>query len=248
MADAGTEPDVRKLVQSIRKTNHNFAVLIGKSGLVFEADKRRPPAALKKKAKESGGGAKGAMGTAHFEGSLLVLKCEEEPPRQLLKLMKKFLLENGVNNKVSFKFGDADDHEDDKEADKKSAAPDKHPTTGAEDPAKEQGARNGRDKKSVLDKAYAGLKPEILDLMKIAGAEQKAQLQTLIKTFGEGMKRGEFDHSEATLARLQTSLGDIKTRRAEGTEKRKSELTQIRARAGAVLTRLKGLRETRRAG
>ncbi len=92
----------------------NFALLIGKNGLVFESDPRKPANSLRTIAKKKGG-AKGAWGAMRCEGSKLVLTCDEEPPSNLQKLAKKHFAERGQMLQLEFVKAAAEEDNDDEE-------------------------------------------------------------------------------------------------------------------------------------
>ncbi|MEM9342430.1 MAG: hypothetical protein AAGA87_05250 [Pseudomonadota bacterium] len=213
------ELDLKAQIASIRKTEHNFAVVIGKEGLDFQADKRRATDALWRTAKEGAGGTKGTKGVIRFEDSMLILKCEDEPPAQLKKLLRKHLKDNGVKLKFAFELPDGAVDGDDADVD-------------AQD-----------DRKPKLVKAFALIKPDLANVLRVANPEDTAALQTLVKAFGEDMKQNQIDRSEQILRTLRARVGEITTRRAEGNRRRQAELATMRAQADAVLGRLRRMRD-----
>lgn len=82
-----------------RKKPLNFALLIGRGGLVFEADPRKSIDALKTAARKQGGG-KGAWGVLRCESSKLLLTCEQAPPGNLQQLAKKHFAERGQSLQI----------------------------------------------------------------------------------------------------------------------------------------------------
>ncbi|MFQ5624700.1 MAG: hypothetical protein ACE5FS_15050, partial [Paracoccaceae bacterium] len=87
---------LKEIMANAKKKPHNFALLIGKDGLVFEADIRKPPAAMRRLAKANGGGAKGASGVMTVSGKLIQFQCDDDNvPRALTKLARKHFSERG---------------------------------------------------------------------------------------------------------------------------------------------------------
>lgn len=88
-------------IAKARKKQMNFALLMGKEGLVLETDHKKAPNVLWRRAKQNGGGAKGAQGRIKVSGKVIELYCEyDSAPKQLPKLFKKFLVERGQSFRV----------------------------------------------------------------------------------------------------------------------------------------------------
>ena len=84
------------VIAALRKKTHNFAMLLGKEGIILETDLRKPPATLRKNAKAAGGGPKGAMGQMRCKGKIIQLTVEDdEVPDMVLKAAKKHFQERG---------------------------------------------------------------------------------------------------------------------------------------------------------
>ncbi|KIN64250.1 hypothetical protein Z946_3139 [Sulfitobacter noctilucicola] len=104
--------ELKKKFGEMRKTQHNFAMQIGAEGIVFMADRKKPPEALWRAAKKEGGSSKGAMGTCEMKGNVIILDCvdEDAAPSGLLRKAKVHFADRGMAAKVFFK-GAEDDEE-----------------------------------------------------------------------------------------------------------------------------------------
>ncbi|MEM1428252.1 MAG: hypothetical protein AAGG09_02230 [Pseudomonadota bacterium] len=104
-------------IAQARKKVVNFALSMGKEGLVLETDLKKSPDVLWRAAKKLGG-PKGAQGQMKVTGKVIELTCvDDSAPTQLPKLAKKFLNERGQPYKVvmitpSGQIGDGDDEEE----------------------------------------------------------------------------------------------------------------------------------------
>lgn len=99
-----------------RKRDHNFALLIGKEGLVLEADPKKSADVMRRQAKANGGGAKGAQGVMRVVGKVVEFHCaQDDPPRALRKMTQQHFRERGVQVKVMIQTpsGAQPDEEDD---------------------------------------------------------------------------------------------------------------------------------------
>lgn len=93
--------ELSTLIASVRKRPHNFALLIGKDGLVLEAHPKKSPDIMRRQAKANGGGPKGAVGQMSLSGKVLTLTCQDDSaPKTLPKLAKKHFSERGLAYKV----------------------------------------------------------------------------------------------------------------------------------------------------
>lgn len=97
------------LIGQLRKSPHNFAMLIGKDGLVLEADKKKSVDAMRKAAKASGGGGRGAWGTLRLNGKVLTMECEAEPPGPFEKLARKHFSDRGQKLQIEVIISEAVD-------------------------------------------------------------------------------------------------------------------------------------------
>lgn len=80
-----------------RKKELNFAMLIGKEGIVFETDLRKAPDILWRNGKKAGGGPKGVKGQVRVKGKLVELICDsDDVPGVLVKTAKKHFAERGL--------------------------------------------------------------------------------------------------------------------------------------------------------
>ena len=205
-------------MQAVKKAEHNFACLMTKEGVILELDKRKGPAILKKRAREAGGGQKGALGVAHFEGSLLVLKCEDEPPGPLSKLLRKHLHANGVKAQVAIEVNGERQVDDD-----------------------------GEGGRAALLEGFAAVKPDLSAVLQVAADEKKKVLQTLIKGFEKSMKSSDDERADLILTKLNEQVTEIKTRRAEGKRRRLAEVTALKDQAADAMARIARIRDARRA-
>lgn len=98
--------ELAALIASVRKKAHNFAMLIGKGGLVIEADKKKSAELMRRAAKANGGGSKGTWGVMQINSKVVVLDCEVEPPGNLLQVAKKHFAERGQPMRFEFRFGE----------------------------------------------------------------------------------------------------------------------------------------------
>ncbi|KIN61589.1 hypothetical protein Z945_2582 [Sulfitobacter noctilucae] len=105
--------ELGKKFAEMRKTQHNFAMQIGKEGLAFQADKRKPPEALWRIAKKEGGSSKGAMGTCMMSGKIIELDCvdPDNVPTNLAKLAKTYFKDRGQPARIVIK-GQPDEEAD----------------------------------------------------------------------------------------------------------------------------------------
>ena len=104
------------VVAALRKKTHNFAMLLGKEGIILETDLRKPPATLRKNAKAAGGGPKGAMGQMRCKGKIIQLTVEDdELPDMVLKAAKKHFQERGQGYRFEVMQTIEEDEPDEKE-------------------------------------------------------------------------------------------------------------------------------------
>ena len=79
-----------------RKKDYNFALLLGKDGVVFQTDLKKGPGILWRNAKKAGGGTKGAKGVVRVKGKVVELHCDvDDVPASLPKVAKKHFAERG---------------------------------------------------------------------------------------------------------------------------------------------------------
>lgn len=84
-------------IADARRRPMNFAWLIGKDGLFLQTDLKKPPEVLWRRARESGGGAKGVRGQITVTGRTIRLACDtDDVPAQLPTLARRFLSERGL--------------------------------------------------------------------------------------------------------------------------------------------------------
>ena len=98
MASNKTEldPNVLKAwIADARKKPISFAMLIGKDGIVMQADKIKSPEQMRKVAKSAGGGSKGCWGKMEVQQKKLHLVYEGKPPGGFDKQVRKMLSQAG---------------------------------------------------------------------------------------------------------------------------------------------------------
>ncbi|MEM1428886.1 MAG: hypothetical protein AAGG09_05465 [Pseudomonadota bacterium] len=106
------------LITMARKRDHNFAMLIGKEGLVLEADPKKPADAMRRKAKAAGGGSKGAQGVMRVNGKVVEFVCDaDDPPRTLTQMAKVHFRERGQKVKIMIMTASGAAMEDDEDDD-----------------------------------------------------------------------------------------------------------------------------------
>lgn len=80
--------------------NFAFAPGSGRNESACEMHRKLPPNKLRLSVKKQSGSAKVLCGVASVEGKMLSLTCEEEPPRPLIKALRKFLIEVKLKHKI----------------------------------------------------------------------------------------------------------------------------------------------------
>ncbi len=106
------------LIATARKRDHNFALLIGKEGIVLEADPKKSADVMRRLAKAGGGGAKGAQGVMRVVGKVVEFHCsEEDPPRALRKLAQQHFRERSQQYKIMILTPSGAETGDDDDAD-----------------------------------------------------------------------------------------------------------------------------------
>jgi len=80
--------------------NFAFAPGSGRNESACEMHRKLPPNKLRLSVKKQSGSAKVLCGVASVEGKMLSLTCEEEPPRPLIKALRKFLVEVKLKHKI----------------------------------------------------------------------------------------------------------------------------------------------------
>lgn len=197
MADAsGEEVDLKTVFKTARRRPLNFALLVGKDGLVLETHLKRPPEALRRAAKQKGGGHKGAVGQMAVNGQIVELRCvNENVPRNLPKLARKHFTAQGFKFRFSVVLpggeviGDAEEGEE-----------------GA--PAGDGAAGDGRDAamRQKLTKAFRAMNGPIRRAAAAADAATARRITALAKEFAVEVKGGDVKRAGAILTLLKRTL------------------------------------------
>jgi len=217
---------LKSMVTTARKKTLNFALLIGKEGLVIETHLLKGPGVLRKLAKSNGGGAKGTMGQLRVEGKKMYLSVESEPPGNMPKLMKTHMAARGLPMKIIFELpGGAimDDGEPSEDGDEQAPRGDgpgpgsnqdtpRTPETGSteEPPKKPEPDNSELDKvRAALAKAYEDLKPQLTEKLKTAEETAKSTGKQLVGAFSAAMQSGNLKNAKAILNGLNKLLASI---------------------------------------
>ncbi|MFQ5623077.1 MAG: hypothetical protein ACE5FS_06745, partial [Paracoccaceae bacterium] len=92
---------LKEVIGRARKKPYNFAMLIGKDGIVLETDLRKAPEVLRRIAKSNGGGVKGATGVMNVSGKVVELDCDDDNvPAALPKMAKRHFAQRGLAYKI----------------------------------------------------------------------------------------------------------------------------------------------------
>ncbi len=131
---AGVDPAaVKGWIADARKKPVSFAILTGKDGLIFEADKVKSPDQMRKSAK-SAGGSKGCWGKMEVQQKTLVLTYEGNPPGGFEKQIRKLLSDAGAAMRVEMTaLADADEAAEEPPEDDQPAVTDEGDTGEALD-------------------------------------------------------------------------------------------------------------------
>ncbi len=79
--------DLSALIATARKRPLNFALLIGKEGVVLEAHPTKGADVMRRLAKANGGGTRGTQGLMNVSGKVIELTAEEDDfPTTLAKM------------------------------------------------------------------------------------------------------------------------------------------------------------------
>lgn len=171
-----------------RKRPVNFALLMGKEGLVLETDLRKAPDILWRTAKKVSGGSKGAKGQMTVNGKVITLTCgDDDAPAHLPKLAVKFLRDRGQPYKVrmvtpSGEFSDGEDDGTGAEADPLDITAGHAPASPEE-----------KDENALLRTELRATLEEMVDQIAAAERSQHAgaarKVQTLRATIEDTMER-----------------------------------------------------------
>ncbi|MCX7560259.1 hypothetical protein OS190_11825 [Sulfitobacter sp. F26204] len=172
------------VIAAARKRTHNFAILLGKEGLVLETDIRKPPEALWRMAKKVGGGSKGAMGTMNVKGKIVELTClADDPPTSLVRLGKEFFAERGLALKLALIL----------------------PGDAADDSATDDTAEDEKQRKALVS-GFKALSNDLKEAMKNAGGDIAKSLANDAQSFDKLVKGDDLDAAQALLAKLKTEI------------------------------------------
>ncbi len=237
--------ELKKTFGAMRKVQHQFALQIGKEGIVFVADKKKPAAALWRAAKKDGGSSKGAMGTVTMKGKVMELDCEDPGavPAGLARKAKVYFADRGQPAKVVIlgveEEGDDEDVTADEGTTEEAAAP-------AESGGGEAADGGGAAEEETVEEAEAGggakeetpkeiLQREYAELVPQVEASELSPNAGIAKKIGglKGMFEKEIEGNEkkarAVLEMLKTTItkalddGDIPEAGAKGADPAKEE-------------------------
>lgn len=197
MADKKSPAELKKegaaldlIIAAARKKPHNFAMLIGKEGIVLEADVRKPPEVMWRQAKKAGGGSKGAMGTMTVNGKLIELHCQlDDAPGSLPRLAKAFFAERNLPYKVVLVLPEAAPEEAD----------------GAQEEAPETGGASVTMRKELVDE-FKALSPDLKTAIGRAQGDAARQLSSDAQNFGKLVKGDDLDAARALLDQLRAGV------------------------------------------
>ncbi len=190
--------ELNSVLTAIRKKPHNFALLVGKDGLILETDLKKSPEGLRTKAKKAGGGAKGAVGEITATGKDITLKLAEgeNPPGTLARMFKTHLRERGIAANVTLL--DSAGTAVGEEAPAEGAPADTPPAASDVAPA------DGIDAK--LDKAFKKIQPSLVSALKTGPKDHAAVLAQLTKSYETAKGAGNYEQALKDLTQLRTEI------------------------------------------
>ncbi|MEM1428883.1 MAG: hypothetical protein AAGG09_05450 [Pseudomonadota bacterium] len=225
------------LIAAVRKRPHNFALLIGKEGLVLEAHPKKGADLMRRAAKAKGAGPKGAAGTMTLSGKVISLHCEDENfPGSLPKLAKKHFSERGLAYKVVVVLPDggelSDGEEDEAEDNAEVSTPDGDAADVADPPADRaevaeappaSGGADVSEPTTPEDGNAPDPKAQILEKLAknrelietaLASSNRKAaqKVEVLSNTLGVALDQGTLDRAASTLTLLLKTAKDVAKR------------------------------------
>ena len=192
---------VAKIVAAARRKQQNVALFLTKdgSGIVLEADPKKPTAALRSKARQAGAGLKGLLGTLTINGMEAHFASETDSvPGQLARITKKWLKERGPAFKVLISLPSGEMLSDGEEDNQSEAA-----QTAA---VPEDAPKDAR--MASLTARFKALKPDVQRAGKTAGAAAKP-LMRLATQVAQAISAGETDAAETSLGKLEQALASI---------------------------------------
>lgn len=224
---------LKEVMAGAKKKSHNFALMIGKDGLVFEADVRKPPAALRRMAKSNGGGAKGASGVMTVSGKLVVLQCDDENvPKMLPKLAKKHFSERGMVYKFEMKLpgGKAVDGDDEPEQTEQTSAPPPEADTqsqgaGGSDTAQNEDATTGaREEKlatarTALNKVFGNMSAELENALSSVDKNAAKKISFLARSFEDEVLGNDLKRAGTILSLLKKTISDAAAKAEQAARK-----------------------------
>ena len=178
------------LLAAVRKRDHNFALLIGKDGLVLETHPKKGADILRRNAKAAGGGPKGAAGVMRIQGKVIELACEDDSaPGTLVKLAKKHFAERGLAYKIimTTPSGAVEDEAEEEAQDTRKA---------------EKKVDPDAEKRAQLQAKLEGLQPA-LDKYIQADPESGDKIAKAIKAAGAELQKTGLGMAEQVIAKLQ---------------------------------------------
>lgn len=171
--------------------NFAFAPGSGRKESACEMHRKLPPTKLRMKVKKTTGSAKVLYGVASVEGKMLSVTCDEEPPRPLIKALRKFLVEVKLKHKIQILDLDgsvliADEEDEGAATDAKDVSP-----VAVDD--------------TSLREEFAALSGQVHEYASQTPDRADAMLGAL-KTIEKLIDAGETDKASAGMARLSAAL------------------------------------------
>ncbi|MGB3280865.1 MAG: hypothetical protein WBA92_16885, partial [Pseudorhodobacter sp.] len=213
--------DLGALIATARKRPLNFALLIGKEGVVLEAHPTKGADVMRRMAKANGGGTRGIQGVMNVSGKVIELTSEDDDvPGTLAKSAKRHLKERGLAFKVAIilpsgeRMDDGEDDGDDDAGPKLTSTPDgdtKDPETpGSETSDAPSGDTDpSDDRKGELTSRLKALIPEVKKLVeqKIDGADKFGRG---LQAVGAELAKDGFDRAQQLLTAIEKGIADAK--------------------------------------
>ncbi|MFT5315681.1 MAG: hypothetical protein ACI9UK_001513 [Candidatus Krumholzibacteriia bacterium] len=196
-----------KQLTEARKKQLNFALSIGKDGLLFETDLKKNPDVLWRNAKKAGGGAKGGRGFINVKGKVVELTCDDDSvPKNLSQLAKKFFTERGQAYKFIIKTpsGEISDDDDEEELVADASARKRASDEAAAEAQSQEAPPEEEEVIAAVEEATEdAIEPEVAQVVEDGGDPDEAL---------RGVLQKEFDDLKADIdaALLSTNAGAAK--------------------------------------
>ena len=210
---AAADGDLEALLKALRTRPFNFAMLIGDGGIVLRTHRRRGTDILIREARRDGGKKRGAWGVMTREGRVIVLTCENEPPKQLARIARLYFRQQGHPLKVEIRNATGEVLD---------ADGDDAPVETATLPDDEEDGEARR-----LKAAFGALQGDFRSAASTAASPLRARLKELAKGFRDGLQGGDTARAETFLGLLEKDIA------AELARARKSAEAEAAARPRA---------------